>query len=251
MKRIATGQRLAWGVAAAGLVLAASLFVQRGVPVRILFDGMVPPQPYRWVHPPANLAATNQPPLSGEGDIPLSATGSEARSVPTGDGQAIVIFAKDGVAPREGESSLKVKVTPLDPATLPPAPAARRIDGNAYRIDAVYAASGQPAVLRKPITVDLRYPIHAEEILRLSGSEWKSLTTTRFDPSLTLVAFSDQLGTFVMVGPAGARPILTSWWPYLAAVAGLVAAVAALLLVRRQDRRGPTLPHQRDRRGAG
>lgn len=241
---------LMWGVAAAGLVLVASLFVQRGVPVRVLFDGLIPPQPYRWARPPANLAATNQSPLPGEGDIPLTASGSEARSVPTGDGQAIVIFAKGGVAPREGESLLKAKVTALDPSTLLPAPPARRIDGNAYQIEAVYVASGQPAVLRKPITVDLRYPIHAEEILRLSDSAWQILPTTRFAPSLTLVAFSDQLGIFVMAGPVGARSVLTSWWPYLAAVAGLLAAVAALLLVRRQDRRGPRPPRQQDRRGS-
>ncbi len=252
MKRVATDRRwLAWGFAAAGLVLAASLFVQHGVPVRLFFDGLIPPEPYRWVRPPANLAATNRAPLPAEGDIPLTAAGSEARSVPTGDGQAIVIFSKDGVAPREGESSLRVKVTPLDPATLPTAPATRRIDGNAYRIEAVYAASGQPAVLRKPITVDLRYPIHAEEMLRLSGSEWKSLTTTRFDPSLTLVAFSDQLGTFVMVRPAGARPMLASWWPILATVAVLLAAVMVLLLVRRPDWQDPRLPHGQGGRGTG
>jgi hypothetical protein len=240
---------LAWGLASAGLLLAAAFFVQQGVPVRILFDGQIPPQPYRWVHPPSNLAATNQPPLPGEGDVPLTGTGSGARSVPTGDGQAIVIFAQDGVAPREGESSIHIKVTALDPATLPPLPAGRKVDGNAYRIDATYATSRQPAVLHKPITVDLRYPIHAQEILRLSDSTWKVLETTRFDTSLTLVAFSDQLGIFVMAVAPGAPAGLPSWWPYAAAAAGLLVAVIALLLARRRGPRGPRPSQGRGRRG--
>jgi hypothetical protein len=199
-----------------------------------MFDGAIPPEPYRWVRPPADLAAGNQPPLQGTGSVTLTASGSEARSIPTGDGQAIVIFSQDGIAPREGESSVTVKVTPLDPGALAPTPPGQRADGNAYRIEAVYAASGQPVALRKPITVDLRYPIHAQEILRLVESGWKTLPTTRFEPSLTLVAFSDQLGVFVAAGPGQTGTSLASWWPYLAAAAGVLLAGTAVLLSRRR-----------------
>jgi hypothetical protein len=230
-----------------GLLFVTALLTQRGVPVRILFDGQIPPQPYRWVHPPANLAATNQPPLPGSGDVPLTPTGSGARSVPTGDGQAIVIFAQDGAEPRPGESSIQVKVTAIDPATLPPLPPGWKVDGNAYRIDATYAGSRQPAPLRKPITVDLRYPIHAEAVLRLSGSAWQVLETTRFEISLTLVSLSDRPGIFVAALPSGAQAQLASLWPYLAAGAGLLVAVIAVVLVRRSASR-PRKSRARPRR---
>ena len=41
-----------------------------------LLDGIGPPQPYRWVNPPPDLAATNQPPWSGVFHVPLKVGGS-------------------------------------------------------------------------------------------------------------------------------------------------------------------------------
>jgi hypothetical protein len=67
-----------------------------------------------------------------------------------------------------------VKITPLDPSTIALPPQGMRVDGNAYRIEAVYSVSKAPVVLSKPATVVLRYPVHATDLLRYSGG-WVSL----------------------------------------------------------------------------
>src|SRR5207302_6389231 len=109
---------LVWGVGAMRLYLAAALWAQdEGVPVRLLYDGFAPPLPYRWVRPPARLAAENQPPEAGAGSIALRAgSESEYASIGTGDGQAFVIFPPDAVAPSNHEAAARVTLVPLDPA---------------------------------------------------------------------------------------------------------------------------------------
>src|SRR3989442_3814408 len=105
--------RLAWGVGAAILYIATALWTAHGLfPLRVLYDGFAPPPPYRWVHPPARLAAENRPPEAGAGPIALSAAGSEYASVATGDGQAIVIFPPGAISPSNRESVAKITLTP-------------------------------------------------------------------------------------------------------------------------------------------
>ena len=72
-----------------------------------------------------------------------------------------------------------------------------RFDGNAYRIEAIYATSAAPAALAGPVTVVLRYPVHATLILRFVDPGWKALPTTRFDGTQQVLANSDGLGIFV------------------------------------------------------
>ena len=72
----------AWGVGVATLYLAvaAAGFRSGAVPVRILFDGVAPPPPYRWARPPEELAGGNQAPEVGMGTVSLDATGSAPAS---------------------------------------------------------------------------------------------------------------------------------------------------------------------------
>src|SRR5207245_1969251 len=65
----------AWGVGVATLylVVAAAEFRPAAIPIRILFDGVAPLPPYRWVRPPEELAKGNQPPEAGMGTVPLEA----------------------------------------------------------------------------------------------------------------------------------------------------------------------------------
>ncbi len=223
-----SGGWLVWGVTVAVLYLAAAVWMQRGViPPRVVYDGFVPPPPYRWVHPPARLAAENQPPEAGAGSISLRG-GSEYASVGTGDGQAFVIFPPDAIAPSGGEQAARITLTPLDPATIGPPPEGMRLDGNSYRIAATYAASQQPVVLRRPATVILRYPTRGPSILRSTDDRWIVLRSINVHMGMQSLAESDRLGVFVAASPVGGGP--------LAFLAGLprglrVALWAALGLV--------------------
>jgi hypothetical protein len=185
---------LAGGCAASiylGTVMAAWPF-----PIRLLYDGLVPLPPYRWVHPPASRARDNKPALPGSGTIAVGPP-SRAVEVATEDDQALVTFAEGAIAPHPGDSSVKVAVVPLDPVTVAPAPGARRFDGNAYRIEATYTPSGAPAVLVSPVTVVLRYPVHATLFFRLAGTAWEPLPLQVFAGSQQILANTDRLGVFV------------------------------------------------------
>jgi hypothetical protein len=54
-----------WGALAAAAYLGAAIGVGR-LPGPLLYDGLIPLPPYRWVHPPATAARDNQPPASIE-----------------------------------------------------------------------------------------------------------------------------------------------------------------------------------------
>ena len=231
-------RKFMWGVAAAALYLAAVAYTWPLAPIRILYEGEAPPLPYRWVHPPAELAQDNQPPQSGAGQIALTPQGSQSTSIVTDDGQAGVIFRFGAIAPRTGATSVKAKVVPLDPAALPRPPSGLRFDGNAYRVEATYN-TGEPVVLSMPMTVVLRYPRHATMLLRLSGEIWTTLDAHIVPGSLQIFAGTDHVGVFAAVGPAGPPPAV--WVGYAiaaAAVLGVAAAIAARRLrARRSDRR--------------
>ena len=59
-----------------------------------LLDGIGPPQDYRWVNPPPDLAANNQPPSSGVFPIALDPNGSRPATPVTSDNQVTVIVPR-------------------------------------------------------------------------------------------------------------------------------------------------------------
>jgi hypothetical protein len=229
-------QRLAWGLVASICYLAVGAQVSSVHPLRLLYEGEAPPLPYRWVRPPANLPAPNQPPSSGTGDIPLTPAGSQSASILTDDGQAALILRFGAIAPRAGASAVKVTITPIDPRSVAPPPATLAFDGNAYRMDATYNTGGAVTLL-KPVTPVLRYPKHATVLLRFSESRWVAAETHVVAGSLQLFGPTDMLGVFVAAAPPNVAP--AAWAPYAvgAAAAGLVVAVAAMILARRRSRR--------------
>ena len=188
---------LIWGIAASALYIVAAVVFTQGVPLRLLYDGEMPPPPYRWMRPPGDISGPSQPPQPGSGTIAFTGTGSRYSVVGTDDAQAWVVFSQDAVVREPGESTARVRITPLDPSTVPAPPPGMRLDGNAYRIQAVYATSGQPVRLREVVTVMLRYPRHAQEILHASGSRWVVLATNKVEVTLQLFAPTKDLGVFV------------------------------------------------------
>jgi hypothetical protein len=172
---------------------------------RTLYDGLVPQPPYRWVRPPSGRQGDNEQPKPYTTFLPLQTGGSVPAEFATDDLQATLTLPANAVEPRPGETKARVTLTPLDPDTLAPPPSGRRFDGNAYRIEAVYDASGAPVLLRGPVTVVLRYAAHATTILRLEKTNgkaaWVRLATTVYTGSQEDLAHSNTLGVFVTSNP--------------------------------------------------
>ena len=192
-------RRFAWGLAVTLFYVGIVAFSRPPVG-RILYDGLAPLAPYRWVHPPMDRAGNNQPPSPGSGAVVLGPQGSQATEISTGDEQALITIPDGAFPPHAGESSVKVTITPLDPATIAPVPPGHAFDGNAYRFEATYAGSGAPAAVTAPLTVVLRYAVHGVVILRAQDRGWRPLQTARFDGSAQVLAATDVLGVFVPLG---------------------------------------------------
>src|SRR5439155_25777457 len=107
-----TAPRRAGLVALALGLLAAALLHSKSAPP--VFDGIiVPPEPYRWVSPPPNLAAGNKPPLPGEVTLPIQ-NGQVAGGGPqTGDSQVVMYFAPATFKAPSGAQSVKCTIDPL------------------------------------------------------------------------------------------------------------------------------------------
>ena len=228
------GRSLPWGVAVVLLYLVAAggWYGSENILRRPLLDGIAPLAPYRWLRPPPELAQGNQPPAAGVATLPLGPMGSPAASVATDDGQATISLNDNVIAPQAGESSVRVAVTPLDPATVAPPPPDMRFDGNAYRIDAVYSLSGRPVRLQKPATIVLRYATAATQLSHAATArpQWTTIKSTNYPGNLqVLVADSETLGIFTTLAPRSVAYIhRTSRWVYAVVAAGV--PIAALLI---------------------
>jgi hypothetical protein len=224
--------RLFWsGLGAVALYVAVALWgpgIPAGIP--LLFDGLGPPVPYRYVDPPSDLADDNLEPLEATGEIGLTEEGSRPTAVGTGDGQMQVIVPGDSFSPREDEELVVVQILPRALPADPEPGGDLSLVGNSYEVSAVYGESGEEAELRRDVTIVMRYPIHADELLRLDGSQWSTLESQRSEPSLQIFGDTDRLGLF-----ASARfPEASRWWlPYLVAGLGVAAGILGFLWGRR------------------
>lgn len=215
----------------AAYVLAA---LASPLPVRPIFDGLAPPQPYQWVDPPPEFARDNTTPKAITETIELDRKkGSVEASVSTSEGQATLISPHLAFAPEAGQRTVRVTITPLDPTRLGPPPPGLRFDGNAYRMRAVYRPDTSPAKPRIDVTVLLRYPVHATLVAQRTGNAWRTLESKVLAPSLQVYASTPSLGTFVAVGP-----VSRDWirWALVGGVSG-IAAVLGLALGIRERRR--------------
>jgi hypothetical protein len=212
------------------LAVAAAEFNSAAVPVRILFDGVAPLRPYRWVHPPEELANGNQAPEAGMGAVSLDATGSTPTSANTGDGQAIANVAGRAIPGQRGQAFAVVRLTPLDPTRIAPPPPGFRFDGNAYRIEIIYAASGKPVGLRGPLTVALRYATGGTSMVHSSGTGWTALPATKFAGNLNLLVTSTETaGVFAVVAPQDLPYRMRTPWRWYALFLGIPTALALLI----------------------
>jgi hypothetical protein len=219
-----------------------------------LLDGIGPPQAYRWVNPPPDLAATNQPPAVGEFHIPLDPKGSRPEVFVTSDNQVTIVVPSKAVADQEGQIEVLLSVDPVDPATLASPGKDVTVFGNAYQLTASYQPSGDPASLALPMDLILLYPVttnlHAATHLLFTspeGTAWQeqegsdSLAAQQAEgpvPELGYVLVGGKGGASLSVSPAGGG----GGGPNTVAIALIVAAaclglVGIGLLLRGRDGR--------------
>jgi hypothetical protein len=212
---------LALGVALAVVYLAGAVLSGRASPLarRPLLDGLAPPTPYRWVHPPAELAAGNKPPAGGRFLLELTAQGSQLSAFSTSDGQVNLILSQGAVPFRAGQIEVVMTVEPLDPARLA-APAGMLVVGNAYRIQAAYRPSSRKvSAVGGESSIILVYPLLAAPVAdpaghvvltSVDGHSWSPLPSTDTPGSHQVSAQLRQTGYFEVGVPPGGRDGLGS-----------------------------------------
>lgn len=84
------------GLLAATLYVAAATVTGQLGPLsrRPIFDGFLPPPPYRWVDPPPSLEDTNQEPLSQTSSVPFKRETSQSQVISTPDLQASIFLVE-------------------------------------------------------------------------------------------------------------------------------------------------------------
>lgn len=178
---------VAWGLVVVAVYAALAAWSGHLSPLarRPLLDGLVPGAAYRWVTPPPDLTSTNVPPSPGDFELKLGGQGSLPDVLVTQDNQVTIVAEREAVESRPGQTAARLRVDPVDPATLAPPPGELVPFGNAYRIRASYEPSGDAvARFRSPPTLILVYPatpnLHSTDHVVLfsnDGSGWNELDT--------------------------------------------------------------------------
>ena len=239
--RVGLGLALLYVAAVAGTLGA----VHR--PVKPLFDGALPPPPYRWVDPPVDSAATNVKPVPNRAEVRFEGGASVLSGVTSDDGQIILNLPAGAFPTERGATGVMVTFTPLDPARLGATPAPLRPEGNAYHVQTAYRPSGGAAPLAASGNIVVTMPEAAETILySADGRAWERIPSQELGDSRTLGASFTRAGYYLggidspprrMVGPGAS----SGKGGVLLAVA-VTAALALLLgfgapVVRRLRRR--------------
>ncbi len=185
-------------------LLAAALFHGRLASPPV-YDGIiVPPEPYRWESPPANLRAGNKPPLSGETTLPLQNGQVAGGGVQTGDNQGVIYFGPGTFKAPAGTQAVTCTIEP-DP-NPPTAPPGVEIRGNVYRIGCVAQPGGAPVTLASSYHLTMRFPPGAfKEIQYNDGTGWRPLSTLTApggDPYASVNA--PGFGEYAATAPTGA-----------------------------------------------
>ncbi len=207
-------------------------------PVLPLFDGFVPPTPYAWVKPPPERAGDNVAPKPTERQISVVDDGAPASNVSTDDAQAIVGLDKGSVPANPPDTSITVRVVPVDSGTLGPLPAGLRAVSNAYQVAISYRPSGT-TLTRLPAkgTIALTAAERGDRLLfSADGQSWQETVFRPYGQDNGVFTELDTAGWFVVASSgthsagAGGSSALRTVLLVLAGGAPIVGAVLVLKL---------------------
>ena len=196
-------RRLLAGAALVAVYLAAAALTLPGpLGLRPLFDsfGQTLP-PYRWVNPPKELKATNQPPTPVKKTITLGPNGSPSSDISTDDAQVLLSLPDGAILPHPPDTAVVAAIDPLDPATLAPIPAPYMADGNAVKVTLTGQQSNAPLnVLAKQGSILLRYPSSATAVMYSpDGKGWVAVDSVPSPGTQTVLGQIKSPGYFVTV----------------------------------------------------
>lgn len=225
--RRAFRQRAALLAAAAGAYAAAAWAVAPG-----FYDGIAPPQPYRWVSQP----------LSGHQVIRVGTNGKvDPASVFTQDGQASVAFAPGVIVTPPDRSPVTIEIKPQ---VQFPDPGQTHISTNVYCVTSSSPlAEGQQVLVTLQFASELPAP---SDVYEYQGSgPWRKIGNTGAAAPFYISARSSALGCYAAGYPAnageGAQGVQVGGGqtlPTVVAFAILVVLLAGIPLAVLRRRRG-------------
>jgi hypothetical protein len=209
------------------------------------YDGIAPPQPYRWVSPPPQFKGSNQQPLSGHGTARVAANGVvDPGSVFTQDGQASIAFVPGAFTAPPDRSPVMVNIKPVAEFPDP---------GDTHLATNVYCfSSSSPLAAGKDALITLQFsdqlPAPSDIYEYQSDGPWQKIGSTGSAAPFSIAARATSLGCFAAGYPAnaaqtaqGARVGGGQTLPIIVAVAILVVVLAGIplaVLRRRRAREG-------------
>jgi hypothetical protein len=208
---------------------------------RPLLDGLGPAQPYRWVDPPPELAATNQEPSAGRYTLEVNPDGVLGQVLITSDNQVTLVVGGGSVGVDPPTTSLAVALDPLSPGELADPGGDRIAFGNAYRIEVSPKPSGDPVrrfaepwdtILVYPVTATLQAAQH-ELLWSPDGRRWRTLRSVDSHAQQQVEAAALGPGYVLVAGVPIPAPVTSSPDPSggpsrTLLLVGLAVAIAAL-----------------------
>jgi hypothetical protein len=181
----------------APLAALATLMVAMAIPMVARADGILPPQPYRYLHPPPSLAAENSPPEAGVESLKSVQGRSKAGFLFTKDTQAGLIVPAGAFVTAPTATSVIIQISPVE--TPPGLPQHYAPEGNAYSVTASGEPGNAPVRVVRPVNITLRWPHPPLAIYVYAGAKWKQVcysdnatftTSTMACPTSTLGIFT-------------------------------------------------------------
>jgi hypothetical protein len=200
-------------------------------------DGVLPPMPYRYLHPPPALKGDNKPPAAGVRVLPSDYLRAVIRwTFFTPDGQAGISGAQGTVRVSGSATAVILRLVPVE--TPPGLPKDVAADGNAYRVTATEKPSGSPVTFAHPISVILSWPHIPVALYTFRAGRWSQLCYSAHAvlTSRTISCSASRLGIFLAVtlpsnsaSPVPTTPISDSQFAWVARYIPLLAVLAVVL----------------------
>ncbi len=212
------------------------------------YDGIAPPQPYRWVSPPPQLRGANQQPLNGHGTVKVATNGRvDPGSVFTQDGQAAVSFVAGAFVAPADRSPVTIEIKPQ---TTFPDPGQTHLATNVYCFTASSALTqGQDVLVTLQFSDQLPAP---GDVYGYRGDgPWRKIGNTGSAAPYYIATRSMSLGCFAGGYPENAGQTAQGarlggeTLPILVALAILVVVLAGIPLAVLR-RRGQEEPDDQD-----